>query len=85
MPARLETQGAVVSSLADLVLDGLPLDHYAKLPALVAAVQKADVARVAKRVFTPAEWPVVVVGPQKLSFEKLGKLGLGAVTLVEPQ
>jgi zinc protease len=85
LPARLETQGAVVSSLADLVLDGLPLDHYAKLPAQVATVQKADVARVVKRVVTPDVWPVVVVGPKKLSEDQLGKLGLGTVTVVEPQ
>jgi zinc protease len=85
LPARLETGGAVVGSLTELVLNHLPLDYYAKLPALVAAVTKADVARVVKRVFKPEEWPIVVVGPRKLSEEPLGKLGLGKVTVVEPQ
>lgn len=85
LPSRLETRAAVVSSLSDLVLDGLPLDHYAKLPAEIAAVQKEDLAKVAERVFMPGWWPVVVVGPRKLSEEKLGKLGLGKVTVVEPQ
>ena len=85
LPARLETQGAVVDSLAELVLDGLPLDYFAKLPTQVATVQKADVARAAKRVVVPDQWQVVVVGPKKLSEDALGKLGLGKVTVVTPE
>ncbi len=85
LPERLETGGAVVWSLSELVLHHLPLDYYAKLPAAIAAVTKADVARVVKRVFKPEEWPIVVVGPRQQSQEALGKLGLGAVTVVTPE
>ncbi len=74
----------MAKSLTGLVLNHLPLDDYAKLPAAVAAVTKADVVRVVKRVFKREGWPIVVVGPSKLS-EQLGKLGLRPVTVVKPE
>ncbi len=82
LPAKLETNGAVASSLVDLVLEELPLDEYAKLPALVGAVTAADTARVAKKYVTPERWPVVVVGPRSASEAALAKLGLGKLGLV---
>ncbi|MHB8420188.1 MAG: M16 family metallopeptidase [Myxococcales bacterium] len=85
LPARYETNGAVVRNLIQDVLDGLPPDYDAKLPALVAAVGPADVARVAAKRVTPDRWPVVVVGPRSSSEAQLAKLGLGPVTLVQPE
>jgi zinc protease len=84
LPAQLETNGAVASRLVGLVLEGLPLDYLARLPALVAAVTKADVARVAKKLIAPDRWPVVVVGPRSASEAALAKLNLGPVSVVSP-
>lgn len=84
LPSQLETNDAVASSLGTLVLNGLPLDYYAKLPEQVASVSAADVARVAQKYVTPDQWPVVVVGPYGKDTQKLEALKLGAVKVVPP-
>ncbi|MBS2031204.1 MAG: insulinase family protein [Deltaproteobacteria bacterium] len=84
LPSQLETNDAVATSMGTLVLQGLPLDYYAKLPEKVAAVNAADVARVAKKYITPASWPVVVVGPYGSQTDKLTALNLGTVAVEPP-
>ncbi|MFL5263033.1 MAG: M16 family metallopeptidase [Anaeromyxobacteraceae bacterium] len=79
LPSRLETNDAVASAVATLVLHGLPLDWYRTLPARIEAVTAADVARVARRWVTPGRWPIVVVGPRSLAEEGLRALRLGAL------
>jgi len=84
LPSQLETNDSVATSMGTLVLDGLPLDYYAKLPEQVSAVNAADVARVAKKYVLPATWPVVVVGPMGGETDKLTALNLGPVAVVSP-
>ncbi len=79
LPAALETNDAVAGSIAQAAFVGLPLDWYRRLPARVAAVDEAAVARVARAWLDPARMPVVVVGPLAGSEEKIRALGLGPV------
>lgn len=79
LPSQLETNDAVASSIGSLVMQGLPLDYYAKLPDQVAAVSAQDVARVAKKYVTPQTWPVIAVGPVAAQKDKLEALKLGPV------
>ncbi len=84
LPSSLETNTAVAGSMTNLALNGLPLDYFATLPARVAKVDAKEVARVAKKYFTVAKMPAVIVGPKELSQEKLTAMKVGDVTLPAP-
>ncbi len=79
LPSLLETNDAVASAMAGLVTLGRPLDYFAKLPAQVAAVDKAEVMKAIDRYVTPEKWQIVVVGPAAGTKQALEKLGLGKV------
>ncbi len=76
LPAALETNDAVSSTMATLAFVGLPLDWYRRLPGLVAQVDAAEVARVAHLYFRPERMAVIVVGPGD-GRQKVEALGLG--------
>jgi zinc protease len=84
LPSALETNDAVAASVAGLALNGLPLDYFRTLPARIARVSKADVARVAQKWIKPDAWPVVIVGPKTMSEEKLKAMDLGPLDLRTP-
>jgi len=84
LPSQLETNGAVAASMTALALNGLPLDYYQTLPARVAKVDAAEVARVAKKYIVVNNMPAVVVGPKESSQEKLTAMKVGDVTLPTP-
>lgn len=79
LPTVLETNDAVAMAISGLVLNGLPLDYFQTLPAQVAKVTKADIARVVSAYVKPNQWPVVVVGPRAENEEKIRDLKLGPV------
>lgn len=79
LPSALETNSAVAASMTNLALNGMPLDYYATLPAKVAKVDAKEIARVAKKYFSSAKMPAVVVGPKALSQEKLTAMKIGDV------
>lgn len=81
LPSLLETNDSVSGAFGNVAVLGLPLDYYKKLPAQIAKVGKADVARVSKKWLKPEAWPVVIVGPVSAMQEGLDKLGLGKVTV----
>ncbi len=81
LPSALTTDDAVATAMATLVLQGLPLDFYKTLPARIAAVDHAEVSRVAKAYLHPSQWPVIVVGPSAASQAELQKLNLGPLQL----
>ena len=79
MPARFETNGAVAGMLAELELNGLPLDWYATFVKKVEAVSAADVQRVAKKYFHPETAQIIVTGDKKSVEKGLKELKLGPV------
>ena len=81
LPVTLETNDAVAGSVASLAALGLPLDWFAQVPARIAAVSEADVARVATTWLKPARMPVIVVGPRAEFEAKLKALELGPLTV----
>jgi zinc protease len=84
MPARFETNGAVAGMLAELELNGLPLDWYATFAKKVGAVTAADVQRVAKKYLHPERAQIVVVGDKSSIEEGLKELKLGPVEMRGP-
>ncbi len=81
LPVALETNGAVASALARLVLVGLPLDYYKTLADQTARISRDDVARVAKTYLQPERWPVSVAGPRERVEKPVAALDLGTVTV----
>src|SRR5262249_32269774 len=79
LPTVLETNDAVAMAISGLVLNGLPFDHFQKLPERVGKVTKADIARVVSAYVKPKQWPVVVVGRRAENEEKIRELKLGPV------
>jgi len=81
LPSTLETNDAVAGAMAQLAFNGQPLDYYRTLPANVAKVDAAEVARVAAKYDRPADWSIVIVGPRAASEEKLAAMKLGDITV----
>ncbi len=85
LPARLETNDAVSGAIAGLALDGMPLDYDRQVPGLVARVDAAEVARVARTWIHPERMPVVVVGPRSEWDGKIRAMNLGPVEVRSAQ
>jgi len=77
LPAGFETASETASSLAYLAIHGLPLDEYAKRPALYQKVTREDVKRVAEKYLRATEMQFVIVGDAKVIEKDLEKIGLG--------
>jgi zinc protease len=78
----LETSAAVVASLVDLDVYGLPEDSLDTYRARVRAVTPAETAEAAKRLLHPERMAIVLVGPAD-RLEPLAE-GLGPVEVVQP-
>jgi len=78
----LETSGAVLASLVDLDVHGLPLDGLDTYRARVAAVTPEDAAEQARKRIHPDRAAIVVVGPAETLAPALE--ALGPVEVVEP-
>jgi len=78
-PSTLETNDAVASAIANLVVLGRPLDFYRTLPDQARALTREQVIAVVEKWIKPQEWPVVIVGPVGSARGDLEKLGLGPV------
>jgi zinc protease len=63
LPRAFETPGRIVSRFATLEAFGLPLDYWERFPAAVAAVDAAEVQRIARRHFDPQGAVSVLVAP----------------------
>ena len=78
LPTKFESNVSIAATMAQLALDGLPLDYYRTLPDAVAKVSEAELARVAKAYLVPAQMPAIVVGP-RTSEAKLRALNRGPI------
>ena len=63
LPRRMETNPEAASVLADAEFYGLGIDYPERLPGLVRAVTRDDVARVARAYLKPGRHTLVVAGP----------------------
>lgn len=78
----LETSGAVLGSLVDLMLHELPEDGLDTYRARVASVTPEEVADQARRRLAPGRAAIVAVGPAETLEPALAELG--PVTVVQP-
>lgn len=78
----LETSGALLASLVDLDVHGLPSDSLDTYRARVAAVTPEDALRVARRLIHPERVAIVAVGPAEVLEPALADLG--PVEVVQP-
>jgi predicted Zn-dependent peptidase len=81
LPSLLETNDAVASAIANLVVLGRPLDFYRTLPDQARSLTREQVVAVVEKWIKPREWPVVIVGPVGSARGDLEKLGLGPVEM----
>jgi predicted Zn-dependent peptidase len=81
MPAGFATAGGIAGHLAELVVHGLPDDHWNRYVDGVRAVGAEDVRRVAQRILDPSRLTVIVVGETAVVRPQLEGLPLGSVEL----
>jgi zinc protease len=78
----LETSDAVLASLVDLEIHGLPQDSLDTYRARVRATTTADLARLARELLHPERAAIVLVGPADALLPQLE--GLGSVVVIDP-
>ena len=83
LPGYWETAAAVRGSLGQMVLLGLPADHYDRYPQAVRALTVADVARAARTMVRPDETAWIVVGDRARIEKTVRGLNLGEVRVVD--
>jgi len=79
LPGQFDTNRAIMSSLADSFLFGLPLDYYHDLPAQFGKVDAAQVQAVARHYLAPGQMVIVAVGARAVVAPQLERLKLGPV------
>ena len=84
LPGLFETTSQAASSIGELFVHALPLDHYRTLPARVDAVSTSDVRRVAREFLRLDELVVVAVGDRARIERGLEGLGLGPLEQAGP-
>ena len=84
-PRRIETNAGVASTLAELALYRLPDAELTGYLAKIQAVKPADVTRVAQKYLSPENSVVVVVGDVEKIRPGIAALGIGPVTVVDPE
>ncbi len=80
---QLETAGQVATRVSQLVVYGLPDDHFDRYRDDVRSVTRAEAAAAAARHIRPDEAQVVVVGDADVVGDPLRALELGPVEVVE--
>lgn len=83
-PIRFETTAEVAGGLANVEIFRLPPDYFDTYRDRVAAVTAADVLRVARAHLDPSRLQVVVVGDADAIREPIAALGLGPISVYEP-
>lgn len=81
---RLETAGQVATRVSQLVVYGLPDDHFDDYRERMRAVDVAAAAAAAARHIRPDEVQIVVVGDADAVADDVDALGLGPMEIVRP-
>ena len=83
LPGRWETNGAVMSSIIEMVRFGLPDNYWDTYADAVRAIATADVSAQANRVLQPDNLVWIVVGDRVRVEEKIRALGLGEMRFLD--
>lgn len=83
MPLELQTTDQLASRLADLVIFGLPDDYFDHYRDQIAAVEPADVQRVAREHLRTDRLAIIVIGDASAIAPPLRELGVGEVEVHE--
>ncbi|MGZ8796624.1 MAG: M16 family metallopeptidase [Thermoanaerobaculia bacterium] len=75
-PATVQTSSDVASRLVDMELYGLPEDYFDRYREKIAAINREEIERVAKKYIDPDRALIVIVGSAKDIREPLGNLGM---------
>ena len=84
LPAKFATNAATAGTLADLALQGLPDDWYARYAAGVRKVTAKDVRTVARTLVPKKQLVISIVGDLGKVRSDLDKLGLGDPAMFDP-
>jgi zinc protease len=76
LPSLLDTDGQLARRFATLWVQGLPLDHYARLPGQLARADSATARQLARKYLAPERIIVVAVGDRVAIATQLEALGL---------
>jgi zinc protease len=79
---QLETAGQIATRVSQLVVFGLPDDHFDRYRDEVRSVTTAEAAAAAARHIRPDEAQIVVVGDADVIGDPIRELGLGAVEIL---
>ena len=79
LPAGFATAGGIAGHLAELVVHGLPDDHWNRYVEQVRAIGAEDVRRVAGQILDPSRVTLVVVGDTAVVRPQLEGLPIGPV------
>jgi predicted Zn-dependent peptidase len=83
-PRRFETAEATISVLAELALHGLPESEIGNFIAQVSRVKPEEVTRVASQHLSTEQLAIVVVGDLAKVRPGIEALGLGPITVLDP-
>lgn len=83
LPGRWETNGAVLSSLVEMIRFGLPDDHFDTLDERLRALSTDDLAEAANEVLDPERLVWVVVGDRSRIEDEIRELGFGEIRIVD--
>ncbi len=78
-PSSVQTVQGLMGRLNDVVVYGLPLDYYSTYRERLAAINSADVSRIAASLLKPNALTIVAVGDLKTIEAPLRALNLGTV------
>lgn len=79
---QLETAGQVANRISQLLVFGLPDDHFDRYRDAVRSVTRDEAAQAAKRHMRPGEAQIIVAGDAESVAPGLEELGLGTVEVV---
>jgi zinc protease len=83
LPGQFGSVGGVNGAITTIWTQGLPTDYYTQYEKKIAAVTKADVARVAKQYIDLDHLAIVIVGDRATIEGTLKAAGIAAITLVD--
>lgn len=83
LPGSWETNGAVLNSLADIVIYQLPDDYFKKYPDAVRGVTLSEVQKNASRLIHPENLIWVVVGDRSAIEQGIHQLGIADIQFID--